>query len=491
MKRLFLNYSTFAVRENVNRTLASGSLCPGLLTLNGNIVWKQDNLHLNWYQTENGEFSGWRNCSQGLANQAKARSPHVQRCRSADGFKWEDYDEPSIAETVVLDESETDPERRFKCVYQGIAALGENGEVEIAMDDYDSLVTAHAAGRSIHYGIFSAVSGDGIRWHDHRAVVIDTYRLWASEENLGHNPDGDAPKKLEWWRPGAPGWAGGDSFPCLIHLQDTGRFVAFYRTNIDRRTSLFPNQRRRERGVGRSECRNFGEWGEHRLAMRSDPDWQQSLGYGKQDFYQLQVWPCADVYLGIVSVFYWEEDRNHLELAWSPDTVYWERICPYTDLVPHGELPDFGGGNNYASMRPQEVDGKVRVYFGADNGRHNADSEGKESTLRLAYFEPDRFAGVKPLYPAAAMMVTRSLEVEGEHLRINANAAGGALRAELQDVEGRALDGFSLKECDPVSVDSPNSAVSWKGKTSLNQLKARQVRIRFEFENSVLYAFEV
>jgi hypothetical protein len=491
MRRLFLNYSTFTTRENITRVLAPCELHQDPLTLNGNIVWKQDNLHLNWYQTENDEFSGWHNCSQGVANQAKLVKPHVQRCRSTDGLEWEDYDEPSIAETVVLDESEADPERRYKCVYQGIAAVGENGEVDIAMNDYDAILGVHSSGRPIYYGIFSAVSGDGIHWHEHRSVVIDTYRLWASEESLGHNPDGDTKKKLEWWKPGAPGWAGGDSFPCLVHLQDEGNFVAFYRTNIDRRTSLFPNQRRRERGVGRSECSTFGEWCEHRLAMRCDPDWQQALGHGKQDFYQLQVWPCADVYLGIVSVFYWEEDRNHLELAWSPDTIYWERICAYTDLVPHGELPNFGGGNNYASMRPQEVDGRVRVYFGADNGRHNADSEGKESTLKLAYFEPDRFAGVAAKNPAAGMILTRPLEVEEEHLRINANAAGGSLKAELQDEEGKALSGFGLEECDSISVDLLNSIVSWQGKKSLNELRARQIRIRFEFENSVLYAFEI
>ncbi|MDP6118711.1 MAG: hypothetical protein QGF00_10630 [Planctomycetota bacterium] len=497
MKRLFLNYSTFTDRQNVTRILAPCELHPDPLTLDGGVVWKQDNLHLNWDRNEYGEYHGWRNCSQGVANQAEARAPHVKRCRSDDGFAWEDHGDPSIAETVVIDKTESDPERRYKCVYQGIAALGEKGGVEIAMNDYDGLVAAHTDGRPIHYGVFSAVSGDGIHWHDHRAVVIDTYRLWASEASLGHNPDGDK-KKLEWWKPGAQGWAGGDSFPCLTYLPDRSKFVAFYRTNIDRRTSLFPNQRRRERGVGRSECDIFGKWGEHRLAMRSDPDWQHALGHGKQDFYQLQVWPCGDVYLGIASVFYWEEDRNHLELAWSPDTIYWERICPYTDLVPHGKLPDFGGGSNYASMRPREIDGKVRVYFGADNGRHNADSKGKNSTLMLAYFEPDRFAGVGVANrnfgignPATGILVTRPIEVAEEHMRLNANAENGLVRAELQEQDGKALEGFSLEECDPISVDSFNTIVSWNGKTSLNELANRQIRIRFESENSVLYAFQI
>jgi hypothetical protein len=275
-----------------------------------------------------------------------------------------------------------------------------------------------------------------------------------------------------------------------MYLPDEGKYETFYRTNIDRRTSLFPKQRRRERAVGRSECTTFGEWGEHELAMRSDVDLQNALGYGKQDYYQLQAWPCADAYLGIVSVFYWEEDVNHLELAWSPDTIYWERVCPYTDIVPHGDFGDFEGGNRYASMRPREVDGEVRVYFGADNGRHNADSGTRDSTLLLALFEPDRFAGLAPVRGGKGSVTTFPLEVRTDALTLNVHAPDGEVRVEIQDEAGAALDDFSLDACSPVGGDSLDARVSWKG-GEVASLKGRRVRLRFELEEAVLYTFGV
>ena len=116
----------------------------------------------------------------------------------------------------------------------------------------------------------------------------------------------------------------------------------------------------------------------------------------------------------------------------------------------------------------------------------------------LAYFEPDRFAGVGVANrnfgignPATGILVTRPIEVAEEHMRLNANAENGLVRAELQEQDGKALEGFSLEECDPISVDSFNTIVSWNGKTSLNELANRQIRIRFESENSVLYAFQI
>ena len=494
MNRLFLNNCTLTARDNLGRVLAPCRLhSQNPLAVNGQVVWKRNNLHFTWYrENDSGEFVGWHTCHSSSADQPEKRwQPHVRRCRSQDGLAWEDSSEPGIAETVIRDPSEADPERLYRCVYQGIALLDDDGAVQISTDRYDELLAAAGAGRDINLGIFSACSADGIHWHDHRPVVIDTYRVWDSSVALGHNPDLDQRKPHQWWIPGWPGWAGGDSFPCLLHVPEERKYVAFYRTNIDRRNSRYPQQRRRERAVGRSECTTFGEWGEHELALHSNVDWQHALGYGKQDFYQLQAWPCGDVYLGIVSVFYWEEDRNRLELAWSPDTVHWERVCPYTDLVPHGELGEFGGGCSYASMRPQEIDGEVRVYFGADHGRHNADSQTRESTLMLALFDPDRFAGLTIKGTSSGSLVTVPLEVSGDALRLNANAKAGRVRVELQDESGQPLDGFNLDDCDPARGDALDAVVSWKGNASLASVKGRSVRMRIVAENSILYAFDL
>jgi hypothetical protein len=489
-KRLFLDGRLIARRENVERVIAPCRVHDGPLTLDGERAWKRNNLHLSWYRDEAGEFQGWTNGHPATANEKVKGEMPAWRITSPDGIHWKTVGGAAMGLTVIRDDADPDPARRFKTLMQSAAVLDAQGNAVTPLDDGDALDTAWRAGRKVERGMFVAHSTDGMNWGAGRPVVINTCEAWRPELGPNRNPDGDAKVEHTWWKPGAPGWAGGDNFPCLIYLPDQRKYVAFYRTNIDRRTSLRSTPGRRERAVGRSESADFIHWTPHELALRSNVDWQSALGHGQQDFYQLQVWAAGGVYLGILSVFYWKEDRNRLELAWSPDTVQWERICPYTDFIPHGELGTFGGGCSYAAMRPQEVDGEVRVYFGADKGRHNADPD-RESTLLLARFKPDRFAGLRAAAGATGAVTTAPLTLDGARLTLNADASAGEARVELRDETGRPLPGFSLAECDPITQDSLASSVSWRGRSDVTSLARGNVVAHIEFRNTALYAMQI
>ncbi|OHB72822.1 MAG: hypothetical protein A2Z25_00665 [Planctomycetes bacterium RBG_16_55_9] len=156
--------------------------------------------------------------------------------------------------------------------------------------------------------------------------------------------------------------------------------------------------------------------------MHANADRQDALGFGKQDYYQLQAWPVGGAYLGVLSVFYWEEDRVHLELAWSPDTRHWERIDPGRDLTPHGGLGEPGAGCRYAAMRPFVAGNRVRIYYGADDGRHNADKN-RAGGLYLSEFAVNRVAGLK----GTGVVLTRPLPIEPDvnphSIRVEADGA--------------------------------------------------------------------
>ena len=51
----------------------------------------------------------------------------------------------------------------------------------------------------------------------------------------------------------------------------------------------------------------------------------------------------------------------------------------------HDKLGEPPGGCRYAAMRPFEVGDRLRIYYGSDNGRHNADKD-RTGELYLAEF---------------------------------------------------------------------------------------------------------
>jgi len=482
--RLFINRRWITETRDVEVKLAPHRIHDGAITIDGEERWCPElgHNHVSWYRDEAGVYHGWRT-TRIDDHERLAGKGGDYRIRSKDGITWETTGGPTRIATVLFDANETDPQRKYKGMYHGSAVLDDAGNVEISWEEHEKLIAAAKAGRAVSTGMYSAVSGDGLSWHDHRLIVKEEYahQNWNPAADLGHNPDMDKGVKHNWWKPGAPGWSGGDNFPCLTWDPKRKKYVAFYRTNIDRSNQFYPGRQRRERGTGRSECETFGEWGPHHLAMRAEPTWQRLMGYGAFDYYQLQVWPCADVWLGVVSIFHWGPDTIHLELVWSPDTIHWERVSPGTDIVPMDiseGSPSRGG--HYACMAPQEIDGEVRMYLGTSAGLHNAEGSG-DAWMWLAYFKPGRFAGLGAKC-GKGLVTTAAIEIDGA-ISLNVDASRGRVRYGLLDEAGKPVAGFGAEDCKPITIDSSDAKLQWR-----NALPKGKYSLVLELENAVAYA---
>lgn len=66
---------------------------------------------------------------------------------------------------------------------------------------------------------------------------------------------------------------------------------------------------------------------------------------------------------------------------------------------------------------------------------------------------------------------------------------GGKVRVELQDSEGRPLEGFGLSDCEPLTGDEVDAKVRWKGATT-SRPNVRPFRIRFVLENATLFSMK-
>ena len=101
---------------------------------------------------------------------------------------------------------------------------------------------------------------------------------------------------------------------------------------------------------------------------------------------------------------------------------------------------------------------------------------------------PDGFASVKAPYTGGEM-TTKPLVFEGDTLQLNfATSAAGSMRVEVQDVDGKPIDGFSADQCDAFFGDFLDRPVHWNEGKSLAELAGKPIRLRFLMKDADLYA---
>lgn len=108
---------------------------------------------------------------------------------------------------------------------------------------------------------------------------------------------------------------------------------------------------------------------------------------------------------------------------------------------------------------------------------------GRRYSLRI-----DGFVSVNaPL--ASGELTTRLLKFTGKELEINySTSAAGKVLVELQDLDGKAIPGFTLGDCKPIYGDHIARLVEWNRGSDLSSLSGKPIRLRFEMSDADLYS---
>ncbi len=111
-------------------------------------------------------------------------------------------------------------------------------------------------------------------------------------------------------------------------------------------------------------------------------------------------------------------------------------------------------------------------------------------TLRL-----DGFASVSAP-PKGGEMVTKPLlfakAKAPNEININfATSAVGSIKCELQDANGKPLEGFAADDCDEIYGDSVDRPITWKGNGDVSKFADQPIRLRFGMRDADLYALQV
>jgi hypothetical protein len=228
----------------------------------------------------------------------------------------------------------------------------------------------------------------------------------------------------------------------------------------------------KQRLVGRTESENFLDWTKAVEILRADPRTPQSQTYA------MPVFEYAGLYLGLLMVFHVPSDTVACELAWSADTLRWERIDPGNPLIPLGGAAAYDNGCVYAAATPVVLDGAIRLYYGASNGPHTGWRDG---FFCLAHLRPDGFSAMEAR--DAATVITRPAEVTGDSLRVNVDATYGELRVGVLGEER-----LSVERSVALRGDHIDTACRWRG-ASMGRLRGKRVQLVFALRSARVYSF--
>lgn len=229
-----------------------------------------------------------------------------------------------------------------------------------------------------------------------------------------------------------------------------------------------------QRVVGRTTSPDFLRWTKAEVVFRGLERHLQT--------YAMPVFRYGNVYLGLVMIFNTQIDLVDCELAWSPDTVHWERVCPGTPLIPRGPKGSCDWGCVYGAAYPILHESRIRLYYGGSDGPH---TDWRKGSLCLAWLRPDGFAAMEPAESGqTATIVTRPVKCVGTKLQVTADTGGGRLRVAVLDQEG-----FELKNCRPITTDVTDGVVAWSDGADLASLEGKPIRLKFELTAGQLYSF--
>ena len=410
------------------------------------------------YEESEQLFKMWYGCLEERWN------PHQRVSRAAyatsrDGIEWE---RPNLGLTsyrgsrqnnllpqqvgrVLFDTRETEPSRRYKALGYGRVAEGK------------------PAGLLIHF------SPDGLNWTAHQG------------NPLLSQPGGGGT------HPGI-----GDTHTIFGWDERWGRYVAYMR----------PSSRFRD--IGRADSSDFVDWRFPTPVLVPD-----ELDPPGTQFYGMSVVRDRGVYLGLLWVYHPNSLLMDVQLTFSRDGVGWRRLGHRHPILTYG-LPHEFDSHMLLGLKPLVLEDQIRVYYAAESEAHaltrpdvsllaHAPAKVPESLTEqtwlkrrrgfggLAVSARDRLVSLDSGSPLGILQ-TRPFTNRGRKLLINADASLGRFRVEIQDAEGRPLEGFTASNSDVFRGDSSRHVASWNGKQDLSSLREKVVRVRLLMTASKLYA---
>ncbi len=337
-------------------------------------------------------------------------------------------------------------------------------------------------------------------WRDHQATDPEQrYKMLIVKQCrdgrngvdmvIRYSPDG-----IRWSPPVAERWHGGDR-STFFHNPFREKWVYSFRYD--------PKETGRSRMY--LECTDLAE-GFRRMdelvrlwtcADRLDPrNPDPRLNKIPPQLYNLDAVAYESLVLGLFAVWQGDpasdlkirkEKRNEILLGFSRDGFHWHR----PDRRPFVGVNESTGAWNWGNIQSAGgcclVVGDELYFYVSGRG----EDRGKGAcTTGLAVLRRDGFASMDA-GEETGTLTTRPLVFKGKYLFVNANAAGGELRVEVLDREGKPFPRMAKNRCLPITTDGTIQPIRWLEDADLGSVAGKPVRFRFHLTKGKLYSFWV
>ncbi|MGB7160333.1 MAG: PEP-CTERM sorting domain-containing protein [Tepidisphaeraceae bacterium] len=343
--------------------------------------------------------------------------------------------------SVVKDDADPDPMRRYKIVYLDSTTSGLTGTG----------------------GAFTGTSPDGIHWTRTTTPAAPQLVIRTSEQSV-HDV-------LE-----------------LMYDSQKQKYV-IYSKGYER-----TGNRNDHRQIVRTESSDFVNWSTPQVVLRHDNTLQDPQSYGASVFeYQgMYVMPLR-IYHNTGLADGQQGDRSiDVQLAASRDGINWTRVANKGTFMERGADGTWDDGM-ILPYRPFEKDGQIQIYYHGWNGVHeNPDGTpvSRVATVGLATLDAGRFVGMSVAGAGTATLTTKTFVMDGDQLFLNADLGDeGAIRVALLQNGTTVLPGYSDNLAELTRYNDLYYAVSFPG-GDLSSLAGMNLGLRFFIEgDAMLYGY--
>ena len=265
----------------------------------------------------------------------------------------------------------------------------------------------------------------------------------------------------------------GDTHNYVRWVEELGKYVLL--------TRMFT---RELRTVARSESTDFINW---------TPPVEVFKGVGRDDqIYAMPFFQDEGKFFGLPAIYHeGDESLEHndcvdIELAFSGDTINWERIAPGQPLIPRGKghYPTGEYDCGCCFPCPPVDDGEQwRFYYMAGNGYHY---NFRETSLCLATMPKHKLAGITARQEdITAEFTSIPMQVNSGKLYLNADLGENSIvEAELLNPQQEPIPGYGFENF-KIKTEDEKVEFTWNDKPV--KLMMQEFKLHIRFSNAILY----
>ncbi|HNT33567.1 MAG TPA: hypothetical protein PKH07_01050 [bacterium] len=233
------------------------------------------------------------------------------------------------------------------------------------------------------------------------------------------------------------------------------------------------------RTVHRRISENGIHWSDPELLITPDSDDPTD-----QQFYFLSVHWQDGWHIGMLGDYPVAAQTMDIQLCFSRDGRHWLRPARQP-WIPRGP-EDYDRKMICAPNRLADLGDSWLVLYTGMNFLHNEEGQlsNRKASICGAKLSKNRFLGLKT--QPQGKLLTKPFILLNEKLTLDADIRG-SVRAELCDPYGKALEGFAMADCVPMTGNSVQHEIAWNN-GNYRQYQYESLSLRLQLDDATLYA---